>query len=222
LLYKKNYDFLSFVQKAELYGIVMLCYIFFAIFYDKFYFNQENKVEKSTPIISNTVVQKKAKHLSDIELVSYFENRSIQFTLEILDMKFTKKTIILEVMGSFINVIHFLEHIQENFVISKCEIEKGKKELVLNLIINTQKYFEEEELVFSNIPNPFLETKKRKKKDTSIKIEAIIAGEVLIEGDWYKKGDHIKGFIVSKISDSEVLFVQKYTHIHLKKEITNE
>lgn len=220
--YKQYYNSLSFIQKVEIYGIVILCYIFIALVYNDIYFSQDNKTEKSIQIITKKIVQNKIKHFTNVELLSYIENKSIQFTLDILDMKFTKKTIILQITGSFINEIHFLEHIQENFVILKCELKKEKKEIMLDLIIDIRKYFDKEDVVLSNIPNPFLGQKKRKKRDNSIKIDAIISDEVLIEGDWYKKGAVIKGFIISHISDTEVLFIQKNTHKKMIRKITNE
>ena len=220
--YKYLYESLSLIQKIEIYGIVLFCYIIIAILYQDIYLNKENSIQKNPQIMNNTMVPKRAKHLNMPELISYLENKSIQFDIDILDMKFTKTTIIFKIVGSFINEIHFLEYIQENFVILKCKIEKIDKELISDIVIDTRKYFEEEEITLSDTPNPFMARKKKKKKDTSIKIEAIIAGEVLIEGDWYKKGDMVKNYIVSKILDFEVLFIEENTHRYLKKEITNE
>ena len=115
-----------------------------------------------------------------------------------------------------------LKNVQNHFEIKKYEIKKEQKEICIDVVIATQRFYKKEDEDLLNIPNPFKKRHKVNKKTKNIHIDAIITNEVLIEGEWYKKGDTIKRFVISKISTFEVIFKDKHTQKYIIKAITNE
>ena len=228
---KKYFESLSFVQKIEVYFIVIIFYISLAIFYKEIisfvdsYFLPQNS---SHIILKTKKNNQKIIRLTNNEVIHYIDEISIQKRLRIIESKIIKHSISIVAQGEYSEIITFLNTLQNHFLIQKFQISDENDFIELSISINTKFFYTNVENHISTLANPFFQDKIKEKKDTVQKIEkdfditAILGDEVLIEDKWYDLKDQIFEYKISIINENSVVFTNILTHKKIIKKVKYE
>ncbi len=222
---KNEFEKLSQRKIIQLYLIVLMTYVLLYIFHKDlsslFY-----PVKAQNSLIVNTPIENhKIKRLTDLELLTYFNDTSKEKKISITEIKILKNAIQIESIGVFKNIIAFLNKTSRNFKIKRFEMNTLNNKIHLSIglerdsfhISQLSRLFEEKLL------NPFvINSANNKRRSSTIIISAIMDSEVLIDNTWYKQGDRLKQYLVLSIKKDKVVFVDTKTNKKIIKSINYE
>lgn len=184
------------------------------------------KEQQSTIIKVQKNDLQKARILSDIELIAYF-NKQKQENVKITKIEITKDFIDIKIQSNFENIIDFLHKIEKNFIVKHFEL---KSDDFLACSIRVDKKFYLNFLKIGNkekkkgiLFNPFImENRKNIVSAKDFNIDAIVDLEILINGKWYKKDDKIDQYKVLSISKNKVILLNTQLNKKVIKNINND
>ena len=223
---KENFEKLSLREIIQLYLIViMICGLIFVFYKEISTTIYPVKADKLSTFNHPKEIQHHIKKLSDLELLTYFNNKSQTNKVEIIETKILQNSIEIKMIGVFKNIMNLLTVISHNFKIKQFEINKLDNQIEVSMRLAKQMYpnMKGSKLEIEEILNPFIPEKRENKYTSSIIIlSAIVNLEILVNNNWYKKGDRIKEYLVLLIKKNEVLFFNTKTKKTIVKRISFE
>lgn len=223
---KKRFEKLSQREIIQLYLIVIMIYGLIFIFYKDLSFTIypiKTYAASLTKISKND--QPHTKKLSDLNLLTYFNDNARDAKIEIKDTKISTNSIELKMIGAFRNIMIILNQISHNFNIKQFEMQKMDNTIDLSIQLERETFHivQHSEFRNENIFNPFiLKRANTKYKASTIVVSAIVDLEVFVNNTWYKKGDRIKEYLILLIQKNEVLFLNTKTKKKIIKSIIYE
>ena len=191
--------------------LILLCYLFYTLFY------KENLQTRNKEI--PTLIKKEKKiELFDfaLDLEKYIKSHGAI----IKNLKINTKNIILQIECDLINslkIVEFIENYSANIEIKKLIFKVISHQMIdLNLEIELKKvkrYYKNKKLI--QITNNVLyEESKAKTKDinikeATIKIDAIVNEQVLINNIWYKVGSILNNQKIISIKSDYIVLENK-------------
>jgi len=223
---KGNFEKLSSRELIQLYLIVVMTYGLIFIFYKELsMLIYPNKVY--TPLVIN--IQKNNQHhiekLSDLELLTYFNDKARDEKIEIVETNILQNSIEIKMIGAFKDIMNILNEISNNFKIKQFEIKKVINKIDVSIRLDREMYtiVRNSTLKKEKIFNPFIIKRAKKKyKASKIIVSAIVNFEILVNNNWYTKGDRIKEYLVLLIKKNEVFFLNTITKKKIVKRIIYE
>jgi hypothetical protein len=236
---KINFLKLTLFQKIELYLIVVIFYILIIYFYNEFLV-QNKTIIRTSKINASSV--NKAKNLNsnitkknNTYIFKLVEQKSETLNCFIYDIKFQKKSINISIKGKLINIINFLNYLQNHFIIEQYELIYEKNTLFSTITFDTTYLYNPNKIYneLISIPNPFINISKNNnleivKKDkilktnSVLKIDAIVDSNIFINNKWYKINDIIDGKKVLSIKLNSVDLVDIKTSKKINLKVYNE
>jgi len=212
LNFKKYFNSLRIVQKIEVYLIILIFYGFIFIYHQDiigFFINQEVQETTQSDIItkSSKLKNTKVSFITDLELVNYMTKQSKNRDIVIDEYRLYKNHVELKIDGDFNSLVNLLLEIQNHFHIISFEITENNDGLTLTIVVKKNYFYNDDTpiIIKQRVENLF-----ESEKNTpvvlrdEIKIMAIVANEVLIEGIWYKQNDVIDGYRVVNINKESI------------------
>ena len=210
--FKKYFNSLRIVQKIEVYLIILIFYGFIFIYHQDiigFFINQEVQETTQSDIItkSSKLKNTKVSFITDLELVNYMTKQSKNRDIVIDEYRLYKNHVELKIDGDFNSLVNLLLEIQNHFHIISFEITENNDGLTLTIVVKKNYFYNDDTpiIIKQRVENLF-----ESEKNTpvvlrdEIKIMAIVANEVLIEGIWYKQNDVIDGYRVVNINKESI------------------
>ena len=210
--FKKYFNSLRIVQKIEVYLIILIFYGFIFIYHQDiigFFINQEVQETTQSDIItkSSKLKNTKVSFITDLELVNYMTKQSKNRDIVIDEYRLYKNHVELKIDGYFNSLVNLLLEIQNHFHIISFEITENNDGLTLTIVVKKNYFYNDDTpiIIKQRVENLF-----ESEKNTpvvlrdEIKIMAIVANEVLIEGIWYKQNDVIDGYRVVNINKESI------------------
>ena len=221
---KEKFEKLSLRKIIQLYLIVIMFYGLLFIFYkDVSAFIYPENLDTSFVDKISKVNKQYSKKLSDLELITYFNDN---VKSEIKETKILQNTIEIKMIGTFKNMMNFLNIVSYNFKIKEFEIKKSNQEIDLSIRLEREVFhmYEANNVKKEKIVNPFTITKTKIKvhKPLKIKVNAIVGAEVLVNDTWHKKGDRIKEYLIKSIKKNVVVFIDIKTKKQIIKSLNYE
>jgi len=212
LNFKKYFNSLRIVQKIEVYLIILIFYGFIFIYHQDiigFFINQEVQETTQSDIItkSSKLKNTKVSFITDLELVNYMTKQSKNRDIVIDEYRLYKNHVELKIDGDFNSLVNLLLEIQNHFHIISFEITENNDGLTLTIVVKKNYFYNDDTPI---ITKQRVENLFESEKNTpvvlrdEIKIMAIVANEVLIEGIWYKQNDVIDGYRVVNINKESI------------------
>jgi len=212
LNFKKYFNSLRIVQKIEVYLIILIFYGFIFIYHQDiigFFINQEVQETTQSDIItkSSKLKNTKVSFITDLELVNYMTKQSKNRDIVIDEYRLYKNHVELKIDGYFNSLVNLLLEIQNHFHIISFEITENNDGLTLTIVVKKNYFYNDDTpiIIKQRVENLF-----ESEKNTpvvlrdEIKIMAIVANEVLIQGIWYKQNDVIDGYRVVNINKESI------------------
>ena len=210
--FKKYFNSLRIVQKIEVYLIILIFYGFIFIYHQDiigFFINQEVQETTQSDIItkSSKLKNTKVSFITDLELVNYMTKQSKNRDIVIDEYRLYKNHVELKIDGDFNSLVNLLLEIQNHFHIISFEITENNDGLTLTIVVKKNYFYNDDTPI---ITKQRVENLFESEKNTpvvlrdEIKIMAIVANEVLIEGIWYKQNDVIDGYRVVNINKESI------------------
>ncbi|MGB5867322.1 MAG: hypothetical protein WBG69_05555 [Arcobacteraceae bacterium] len=227
---KKYFEALSFIQKVELYLIVLMGYFLVVIFFDdvkNLIPSTQRDTYTQNVVQQDTFKKEKIHYLESHEIISLIDNMSKENNISIKESEILNNSVYIKIEGSYDNVIHSLDNLQNNFEIKNFEILYENKITTLSVSFN-RKYsykFAKESQKNEKIANPFYQFQNNMQAQISMKpfqITAILDDEILVDGSWYKKSNMIYDYKILSISPREVILKHSITQQKITKKVTNE
>jgi len=223
---KRNFEKLSSKEIIQLYLIVVMLYGLIFVFYKELsHLIYPIESYKPSIIKIETDSQHHIKKLSDFDLLTYFNNKSKDRKIEIIETKILESSIEIKMIGAFENIMNILSDTSTNFKVKKFEIKKVENKIDLLIQLDRQMYtfIQNGKLKKEKIFNPFLiERAQNEYIESKIILSAIVNLEILVNNNWYKKGDRIKEYLVLFVKKNEVLFLNTKTKKKIVKRIIYE
>jgi len=223
---KRNFEKLSSKEIIQLYLIVVMLYGLIFVFYKELsHLIYPIESYKPSIIKIETDSQHHIKKLSDFDLLTYFNNKSKDQKIEIIETKILESSIEIKMIGAFENIMNILNDTSTNFKVKKFEIKKVENKIDLLIQLDRQMYtfIQNGKLKKEKIFNPFLiERVQNEYIESKIILSAIVNLEILVNNNWYKKGDRIKEYLVLFVKKNEVLFLNTKTKKKIVKRIIYE
>ena len=209
-----------------MYLIVVMLYGLIFVFYKELsHLIYPIESYKPSIIKIETDSQHHIKKLSDFDLLTYFNNKSKDQKIEIIETKILESSIEIKMIGAFENIMNILNDTSTNFKVKKFEIKKVENKIDLLIQLDRQMYtfIQNGKLKKEKIFNPFLiERVQNEYIESKIILSAIVNLEILVNNNWYKKGDRIKEYLVLFVKKNEVLFLNTKTKKKIVKRIIYE
>lgn len=183
------------------------------------------KVHKSSIIKIQKNNQYYIKKLSDLEILTYFNDKSKDESINIMETNILQNSIEIKMIGPFQNIMDILNEISNNFKIKQFEINKIDNKIDVSMKLDREMHtiMENNKLKKERIPNPFIrEEVKNKYKASRIMLSAIVNLEILVNNTWYKTGDYIKEYLVLSIEKNKVIFLNTKINKKIVKRISDE
>lgn len=210
--FKKYFNSLRIVQKIEVYLIILIFYGFIFIYHQdiiEFFINQEVQETTQSDIItkSSKLKNTKVSFITDLELVTYMTKQSKNRDIVIGEYRLYKNHVELKIDGDFNSLVNLLLEIQNYFHIISFEITENNDGLTLTIVVKKNYFYNDDTPI---ITKQRVENLFESEKNTpvvlrdEIKIMAIVAKEVLIEGIWYKQNDVIDRYRVVNINKESI------------------
>jgi len=204
---KYKFNNLSFIQKIELYLIPLFIILFV--------FNNlpTNSVSNNTNLEIRNYKNKiqhinHNKHYKKIDILNQLEQIAHKLNINIIKIHFPNKFISITINGSTINQINFLYFSEKVLAINSYQFyyEQNTLNLIINFISDTFKPLDNINLIETiKIANNFTTLNRDFNTTfTSSKSQAIFGNFVLLDGQWYKKGDKYKKYIIYKIYNNYI------------------
>ncbi len=225
---KSNFEQLPFRQKVELYFIVPIFFtIVFIILQKRLIIKEPSIVQKqqqlSVKSLSDKIVVKNNK-----EIMDYIETQIAKHDIFVQSMTTSNHNISLSVNSSFDTLIKFLYILEQHLIIEEFSLDRVEpnSKMIKSRVVFLSEYFvnpNQKEKIVKNIKNPFFQeseiivsteenTMINKSKSTMLQVDAIVTNEVLIQGDWYKKGDIFQKIKIVQIDPTVVKVLHQETN----------
>jgi len=223
---KRNFEKLSSKERIQLYLIIVMLYGLIFVFYKELS-NLIYPMEAYKPSIIKIQMdsQHHIKKLSDFDLLTYFNDKSKDVSVEIIETKILENAIEIKMIGAFQNIMNILNETSTTFKVKQFEMKKVDNKIDLSIRLDRQMYtfMQNGKLKKEKIFNPFLIERENKEYEASkIILSAIVNLEILVNNNWYKKGDRIKEYLVLFVKKNEVLFLNTKTKKKILKRIIYE
>jgi len=223
---KSNFEQLPFRQKVELYFIIPIFFTIIFIFLQKLLIIKEpNIVEQQLSVksLSDKIVVKNNK-----EIMDYIETQIAKHDIFVQAMTTSNHTISLNINSSFDPLIEFLYILEQHLIIEEFSLDRVEpnSKMIKSRVVFLSEYFvnpTQKEKIVKNIKNPFFQETKtivlkeentiiNKSQSTMLQVDAIVTNEVLIQGDWYKKGDIFQKIKIVQIEPTVVKVLHQETN----------
>jgi len=224
---KNKFIKLSFKEKIELYSIVLIFFIILFVIIQKIVIVQDTNIPNKQKLYVKNLVDKIVVK-KDKEIIDYIETKIAKYDVFVQSMTSSSHTVCLTINSSFDTAIKLLQQLNQHLLIEEFSLNKlnSRNNLIQTKIIIVSNYFlnqNQKGKKIISVKDPFrskaitpsisLENKPiQKVPQDTIQIDAIVANEALIEGDWYKKGDIFHKRFIVKIEPTVVKFVDKRSH----------
>jgi len=223
---KSNFEQLPFRQKVELYFIIPIFFTIIFIFLQKLLIIKEpNIVEQQLSVksLSDKIVVKNNK-----EIMDYIETQIAKHDIFVQAMTTSNHTISLNINSSFDPLIEFLYILEQHLIIEEFSLDRVEpnSKMIKSRVVFLSEYFvnpTQKEKIVKNIKNPFFQETKtivlkeentiiNKSQSTMLQVDAIVTNEVLIQGNWYKKGDIFQKIKIVQIDPTVVKVLHQETN----------
>lgn len=223
---KSNFEQLPFRQKVELYFIVPIFFTIIFIFLQKLLIIKEPNIvqqQLSVKSLSDKIVVKNNK-----EIMDYIETQIAKHDIFVQAMTTSNHTISLNINSSFDPLIEFLYILEQHLIIEEFSLDRVEpnSKMIKSRVVFLSEYFvnpTQKEKIVKNIKNPFFQETKtivlkeentiiNKSQSTMLQVDAIVTNEVLIQGDWYKKGDIFQKIKIVQIEPTVVKVLHQETN----------
>ena len=225
---KSNFEQLSFRQKVELYFIVPIFFTIIFIFLQKILIIKEPNIlqkqqQLSVQSLSDKIVVRNSK-----EIMDYIETQIAKHDIFIQSTTISNHTISLSINSSFDSLIEFLYILEQHLIIEEFSLDRlePNSKMIKSRVVFLSEYFvnpNQKEKIVKNIKNPFFHESKiivsteentmiNKSKSTMLQVDAIVTNEVLIQGNWYKKGDIFQKIKIVQIDPTVVKVLHQETN----------
>ncbi|MEA2050513.1 MAG: hypothetical protein U9O56_07270 [Campylobacterota bacterium] len=224
---KTNFEEISFIQKIELYIIIIAIFIVLNYFYTNYIHTIKTPL-KNTNVskINQKLIDSKLIKKSKIILIKEIDEISEEFNINILKAQYYKNYFNLKLDGNFIDIINFYNHLSVHFNIKYFNINIENKKIVANIKFDIKYYFNPKYIYnkLNNIPNPFVYKTKNKslKKDIKIIVNAIVGNNVLINHKWYTQDSTINNYKLNLIDKDFILLEDLKSKKILKVKVFND
>jgi hypothetical protein len=218
---KRNFIKLSLIQKIEIYLLVIMFYGVIIYQFDNIYPQQtyiiDNLNINTTTIKDFKELKKRIVKKENTILLKLLEEKSEELMVFIVSTKNQKEFIDLEFYGKFLDIMNFLNYIQNHFTIKKFQLLRKERNMYCNIEIDTKYFYNQNKInnKLHNIANPFVNNKDPKvykKNNNTLKVIAIIASNILIDDKWYQKNDIINNQKIILVNNNSVEFLNKKTN----------
>ncbi|MCD4758045.1 MAG: hypothetical protein K8R39_07230 [Arcobacteraceae bacterium] len=223
---KSNFEQLPFRQKVELYFIIPIFFTIIFIFLQKLLIIKEPNIvqqQLSVKSLSDKIVVKNNK-----EIMDYIETQIAKHDIFVQAMTTSNHTISLNINSSFDPLIEFLYILEQHLIIEEFSLDRVEpnSKMIKSRVVFLSEYFvnpTQKEKIVKNIKNPFFQETKtivlkeentiiNKSQSTMLQVDAIVTNEVLIQGDWYKKGDIFQKIKIVQIEPTVVKVLHQETN----------
>ena len=220
---KKGFEKLSSKEVIQLYLIVIMTYALIYIFYNELSSLIYPKKNNDSSIVK--LQKDNKKKLTDLELITYLNNNSKQYSIVISETRILDNSIEIKIIGVYKDIVSFLNKISYNLKIKQFEMKRWDKDITVSIRLDGQNFYlsQSTDLKMGQLVNPFIIKRDKKEyKVSDISISAIIDTEILIDNSWYKKGDSIKTYEILSIQKNEVILFDSKTKKKIIKSINYE
>lgn len=224
---KNKFIKLSLIEKIELYFIILIFFTITFIIIQNIVIVQDTNISVKQKLyvknLSDKIVIKKQK-----EIMDYIETTLGKFNLFVQSIVSSDNAILITINSPFDTAINLLQLLEQHLIIEELSFNKidAFDDIIQTKIVIGSYYFlnkNQKNKESISVKDPFhkkpiepsisLENKPTKKvHQDRIQIDAIVANEVLIEGDWYKEGDIFHKRFRVKIEPTVVKFVDNQSH----------
>lgn len=219
LFFKERFESLAFFQKIEVVLIILIVYGGVLYYVDSFYsFDQEKKLKQQT--LKNIDITNKIDISTQSEALQYIQDKLIVCNIDNSSIVVqNSQKISLEFISAYKNSFKLLSTIEKYFKILSLSIVPKEQLLEVQLVLDTKYIFDKN--MTKHLPNsledPFYYKKEKikevivEKKEETFKIpkyqvDGILGDEVLINQQWYLKGDVIENNKVLDIKNNTIFF----------------
>ena len=215
---KSTFENLTTIQKLQLYLIIpMIFWLLLFLFENYLIVNfKSDSLQKNSSVID--IPKNKIENMSISKIIQYIEQKAKYYKLKIQSIQSKQKTIMVEINGSYLNTLGFLQKIKLHYQIRNFEVIQEEKLTRLYITLNNEYFFNkdsmEKEFSKENIQSKSILIK--------VKLEAIVGNEVLIDGVWFKQGEIYKQYEIIDINNSFIKLQKKEIKQLIKVELNNE
>lgn len=215
---RQKFEELKFIQKLQLY-IIVVALVFLVFFYEKqiYSFIESKTTTKVAQKINTQEIKKRnfiKKEKNQVASVIY--EKAKEFDAQVVSLQFLSDSISTNIEASYENSMDILGYINTHFNIHKISLSKKEKSYALNLVFKSSYIFNTDKnyIAYENIPNPF-NTKYKKESNKQFTLNAIVSNNVFINNKWYKINDKIKGYEIVQILPNSVKLKNNTKEIYL-------
>ncbi|MEA3499378.1 MAG: hypothetical protein U9R16_10015 [Campylobacterota bacterium] len=221
-----RFNKLFLYQKVEIYLLVIMLYGVGLYYISNISITKKSfseipiedlKYKKKIQNLKSKIVKKPNSYM-----VKLLEQKSEKFGCFISSIEINKNNFNLSISGKYIDIINFLNYLQNHFIINRFELNIDKKIFILSIDLATNYFYNLNKIYtkLENISNPFINFKKdtKKRENRGIKLFAVISSNVLINNVWYKLNEIVdnKKIISIGLNSVELLDIKSGEKISLK------
>jgi len=225
---KSNFEQLPFRQKVELYFIIPIFFTIVFIILQKLLIIKEPSIVQKQQQLSVKSLSDKIVVKNNKEIMDYIETQIAKHDIFVQSMATSNHNISLSVNSSFDTLIKFLYILEQHLIIEEFSLDRVEpnSKMIKSRVVFLSEYFvnpNQKEKIVKNIKNPFFQESEiivsteenrmiNKSKSTMLQVDAIVTNEVLIQGDWYKKGDIFQKIKIVQIEPTVVKVLHQETN----------
>jgi hypothetical protein len=224
---KSNFEKLPLRQKVELYLIVPIIFIIIFIFLEKLLIIEESNIPQEKQQLSIKSLSNKIVVKNDKDIIDYLETQIAKGNIFVHSITTSSQTISLTVSSSLEALMQFLHILEQHLVIEEFSLDKVEQnsKVIKSKVVILSGYFtnqNQKDTALAIRKNPFFDKeittsqkvkiKTISKVEKQIQVDAIVKNEVLIQGNWYKKGDKFQENTIVQIESSVVKILNNETN----------